>query len=398
MLHHLLRSGRYFALLLCFCIWSASDAYAQRSTSRSTTRSTGGSRTGGGGSSGGFYDNSMIGEAMISIDPETRQIIIMTDDETNVHIENVIKNLDRPKPQVLIKVVFLEVTYKNSSDIGLEGYYSRKLSGSVTGLVNQVFGMAAQGAAPVPPGAGLYQVFGSDFNVTLRAIAEAGKLEVLSRPSILARNNQQATITVGQEVPFITNVSFSDNGRQNNTIQYQDVGIILNVTPFITSNGLVEMIVAPEISTLTAQTVPISEGINAPVIAKRSAETVVVTPHAQPVIIGGLMESNKTSSDRKIPLLGDIPVLGNLFKRKVKEDTKTELIIFLTPYVVADPSQLAAMTKSEVGKSELTDKAFSNQELEKFLEGVPVKPSPVPGQIPGQDSKNKKKPVAPKSR
>src|SRR5690606_28353238 len=134
-----------------------------------------------------------------------------------------------------------------------------------------------------------------------------GRLEVLSRPSILTRNNQEAIITVGSEVPFVTDTRITESGQQINTIVYEDIGIILRVTPFITRDGLVEMILAPEISTLTDETVPISDTLRSPVFAKRSADTVVVTPNGQTVVIGGLMEDNKTEVTSKIPLLGDIP-------------------------------------------------------------------------------------------
>ena len=282
---------------------------------------------------------------------------------------------------MLIKVVCLEVTHRKGSDIGIEGARSKEMGGGNTGVVNQIFGLSSQGANPSTPtitrsGAGIYQVLGTDFQATLRAIAEAGKTEVLSRPSILARNNQQAVITVGKEVPLITNTRFDENNNQINTISYQDVGIILRVTPFISTDGMVEMIVSPEISDLTEQTVPISGGSNpvgAPVISKRSADTVVVTPDGQTVIIGGLMSNTKSSIDSKIPILGDIPFLGNLFKRKLRAEEKTELMIFLTPHVVNQPTQLAKMTKDEKAQVELAPNAFTEEELEKFIGGLPKK-------------------------
>jgi len=368
-------------MCLVLCCASLLPAHAQRATTgpRSTgiQRNTGGNRALGGTGGGGtrqYYPSGQVGEAMVTSDPETRRLIVITDEETSQYISQVITNLDRPKPQVLIKVVFLEVTYRDALDIGIEGSYSRKFGSSYTGIVNQSFGLPGQAASSIPPGAGIYQVLGTDFKATLRAIAEAGKTEVLSRPSILARNNQQAVITVGSELPFITNTRFDALNNQINTIQYQDVGIILRVTPFITSDGMVEMIVSPEISTLTDQSVPISGGnnaVSAPVIAKRSADTVVVTPDGQTVIIGGLMENKKTQSDSKIPFLGDIPILGNLFKRKAREGAKTELLIFLTPHIVPEPSQLAGMSATERNKSELAPKAFTEQELDRFLDSTP---------------------------
>src|SRR2546423_3705578 len=206
---------------------------------------------------------------MISVDPETRRLIVITDDETGGYVSQVITNLDRPKPQVLIKVVFLEVTHNDSLDFGIEGSYNRNIGNSwfgglmtnfgvlqgigTNGLPNgnntivptsitpmrnnsflggsNLFGLAA--TAGQAPG-GLYQIMGMDYQATLRAIATAGKTEILSRPSVLARNNQPATITVGQSVPLITGTTYSAlNNLPINSYTYTSVGIILRVTPFI---------------------------------------------------------------------------------------------------------------------------------------------------------------------
>src|SRR6266511_920228 len=325
-----------------------------------------------------------------------RRRIVITDEETSKYVGQVVTNLDRPEPQVLIKVVFLEVTHNNSLDIGVEGGFSRGIDNTTTGIVTHAFGLSAlnsspasnavnvfgqpvQSFVPAPPGAGLYQVLGTDYQVTLRAIAQAGKTEVLSRPSILARNNQQATITVGQSVPLVTSVSYNGlNGTPVSAISYQSVGIILRVTPFINSNGLVEMIVSPQISQLSAQSVTVSAGVSAPVIDLRSADTVVVTPDGQTVIIGGLMQNQKTQTDSKIPLLGDIPLLGNLFKRKVKSNVKTELLIFLTPHIVYEPSQLAGLSATERGNTQLAPKAFTEEELNRYLDTLPAKDDASP--------------------
>ncbi|MCL5096733.1 MAG: hypothetical protein M1608_04240, partial [Candidatus Omnitrophica bacterium] len=322
---------------------------AQQRSTYGTGRSTSGGRSSSGSSTASYPPNGTFGDAMISSDPETRRIIVITDDETAKAIGQVITNLDKPKPQVLIKVVFLEVTYTDNSDIGLDASISRNINKSVTGSASNLFNAAALGANPLPVGAGgIYQIMGNDFQATLRAIAEAGKTELLSRPTILARNNQQAIIMVGQRIPLITGSQvIALTGGVNNTYNYYDVGIILRVTPFISNDGMVEMIVAPEISSLSDQGVTISTGsnasFNAPIINNRSAETVVVTPDGKTVIIGGLMENKKITSTRKVPLLGDIPFLGALFRRKVKQDAKSELYIFLTPRIVPYPSQVAAV-------------------------------------------------------
>ena len=169
---------------------------------------------------------------------------------------------------------------------------------------------------------------------TLYALAQRGKVSVLSRPSILARNNQEAVILIGQSVPLPSGNVISDTGANSTSVQYTDVGIILRVTPYITSNRNIEMIVSPEISSLAQQTVQISQNFSAPIINKTSAETVVVTPDQTTVVIGGLMQKTDSTQINKVPLLGDIPVVGNLFKRTTKTYEKNELVIFMTPYIV----------------------------------------------------------------
>lgn len=213
-------------LLLC-CVWlAATEAAGQAFRGQSRTAA-----------SGNYPSSTSMGQATFMSDPETRKLIVVTDSETAKYISQVVTNLDRPAPQVLIKVVFVEATYSKNLDLGVEGSYSRNLGNSQTGIVDQVFGLGASGVNPLPPGAGIYQVLGNDFQATIRAIAQAGKAEILSRPSILARNNQQATISLGQQVPLVTNTRFDTLGNQINTVTYQNVGIILQVTPYITSDG-----------------------------------------------------------------------------------------------------------------------------------------------------------------
>jgi general secretion pathway protein D len=356
---------------------------------------TGGARGGGAGSSSSrdYYSNGTVGEALVTSDPDSRRLIVITDEETSHFVSQVVTNLDQPRPQVLINVVFLEVTYNNNFDFGIESSYGHQIDSNTrfggtnmfSGLVptpnNGFSGLAQEGAANAfgVPGAGVYQIAGQDFAVTLRAIAANGKLEVLSRPTILARNNQQAYILVGQQVPLISNVRFDQVGNQINTVTYQDVGIILRVTPFITSEGYVEMIVAPEISSLDrSQSIPISPGVVAPVINKRSADTVVLTPDGQSIVIGGLMENNKSETVSKVPFLGDIPGIGQLFKRTQKNGTKTELLIFLTPHVVRSPNQLADLSSKEANRPVNAPNSFSEDELNRFLETVPFKQTNPP--------------------
>lgn len=347
--------------------------------------------------SGNYNLNGQVGSALISVDPQTHSIVVITDTQTSQQISNVIASLDIPKPQVLIKVVFMEVQRNNSSDVGVEGSFAKNnigngmgtSAGSVFGLaglngvatningIGQPLGTAITPSASGAGTGGLYQIAGSDFQATLRAIATAGKAQVLSRPSIIARDGQLARIVVGQQVPLPSGVSYATSG--GNTIpiinvSYNDVGIILNVTPFIGANGLVEMIVQPQISSVSpTEKQSLSADVSAPYVNVRSADTVVVTPDSQTVVIGGLISNSQSSTDKKVPILGDIPLLGNLFKSKAKSDSKTELLIFLTPHIIQAPTQLAALTVPETRQTPLITNSVSEKELDRFLERVPAK-------------------------
>jgi general secretion pathway protein D len=400
---------RSLAVALGICLCAAMDLHAQQRPA------TGGGFGGFGGTGGAgsanrgaassssssaqqYNPNGAVGNATISVDPDTHNITVIADDETTRYISQVVSNLDHPQPQVLIKVVFVQVTHSDALDFGVEGGWMNGIGGGRTGVFANVFGLSglASGTgsnAPIAnvfgqpiqsfqqiapfaagPGAGMYQVLGSDFQATLRAIAQAGKAEVLSRPSILARNDQPAMVQVGQNVPLVTSVSFNTlSGTPINSITYTPVGIILTVTPYITRDGLVQMIVSPQDSSIDPTlTVPISAGVSAPVIDIVAANTVVITPNGQTIVIGGLMQHTKASAETKIPFLGDIPLLGNLFKRKTTTTAKEELLIFLTPYVIEAPSQLIAMSSNERAHS-LVPKSYSEQELDRFLDKLPVK-------------------------
>ena len=358
---------------------AAAGAARPSTMSNSTSRATTGG--GGGGASAGstrqYTNSTMVGEATITSDLQTRRLIVVTDDETNENIRTIIASLDQPKPQVLINVVFVQVTHDKGVDLGAEGVFNGTLAvkGEPRGIATTRFGVADALADGTQYGA-FYRILGQDVTATLRALSAVTKTEILSRPSVLTRNNQQATSMVGQSVPIITNSRVSDQTNTTiNTVQYQDVGIILRVTPFITQEGLVEMIVSPEISSLSATSIPIGNNVSSPVIDKRSADTVVVTPSDRTIVIGGLISSQLGDRDSKVPLLGDIPLVGLAFKRKQKTDVKTELLIFLTPHVIRTPEDLSTTTDRERAKLELSGKAFEEHGLEKAL----GRPSPAPG-------------------
>jgi len=389
---------------------TSSSSVAPRSTSSgiSSSSSSSGARQ--------YRSNTLLGDALIQVDSETRSVVIVTDEATHAEIEKVIANLDHPKPQVLIKVVFVEVTLDKDLDVGLEGSYTFNVghnvptAGSSTtvntknatqnGVTTQTVTSSSNAVNSMNNGVAMAQtLFGAasstagtfgrltsdNWSATLHMLATNGKAQVLSRPSIMARNNQEAVIVVGQEVPLVTASQITTDGNTINSIRYQDVGIILRVTPYITSDKSVEMIVAPEISSLSDQTVPISSNVNAPVINKRSAETVVVTPNATTVVIGGLMQKQNTSSVQKIPILGDIPILGIPFRHTVKSETRSELLIFLTPYIIESTQKLNEITLREANQSKAIRENMSPEDIKDNLDTLRLMPQLDPACPPNME-------------
>ena len=335
------------------------DALAQF-TGRSSSRT--GSNSAGGMGSRQYFNNTMLGDALIEFDIETRSVIVIADEETNQQINDLIQELDKPKSQVLIKVAFVELTHNDNSNLGIDAVFSGSIGGGEGNA------LTAGTAFDLGGSGGLMQLNYDDVSVSMNALAEEGRVEILSRPSILTRNNREALISVGSLVPFMQtgNVN-SVTGVQIPQYEYEPIGISLRVTPYITPHGLVELSLFPEISETTGDKIEVSEGLQLPVFATRSAQTVVVTPNGKTVIIGGLMQDNKVETVRKVPLLGDIPILGSLFRHKEMKDTKTELLIFLTPFIVKNPNDLVSLTEQERSGSTVKDGTESGERLDKFL-------------------------------
>jgi len=300
----------------------------------------------------------LAGEVTFQADEDTNSLIILTTQANYAKVKRVLDELDKPVPQVLIKVLIAEVTHDNSLDVGTEFSYLNEWQndGSVSIVTEGRLGDLSTNY--------IANVVDENFDVKLRALAEQGKLNILSKPYILASNNQEASITVGSSVPFVTASRTTETGQTINTIEYEDIGIILDVSPYINDDGLVIMDLSQEISALSGTTVTISETVDASVISKRSSSNRVIARDGQTVVIGGLMQDVEEDMVRKIPLLGNIPLLGILFKHVETQTTKTELLIFLTPTVAANDAELAVLSDREKSGNEVIFEEFTDKELD----------------------------------
>ena len=338
---------------------------------------------GGGGVSGlpaGLQSGDLTGQVYVVADVDSNSLIVLTASKNFERVKAILNDLDKPVPQVLIKVLIAEVTHEKNDDVGVD--VSVLTKGTLKSLVTD-FGVASA------TGGLITKIVGSDLTATLRALQTLGKLDILSRPYIMASDNQLSSITVGQEVPFIINSRTTDTGQTINTIQYQDIGILLNVTAHVNDEGLVIMDVAPEVSSLTGTTVPISANVSAPVFAKRSAQSRVGVKDGQTVVIGGLMEDKKTETVTGVPVISRIPGLGALFRRKTTDKSKTELLIFLTPHVALEPGVLKRMAEEEKAGLRLVPEAVSPGTFDEHMDGMER------GGGPEKSDSPKKTPAAP---
>lgn len=305
----------------------------------------------------------LAGEVYVVADEDTNALMVMTASKNFERVREIISDLDRPVPQVLIKVLVAEVTHDKALDLGTEFSLLNLTSDGERSIFSRF------GVDSLTSGLGI-RLVEQDLSVTLAALQEVGRLDILSRPYILGSDNQAAQIMVGERVPFITSSRITEAGQTINTIQYQDIGIILNVTPHINPAGLVILDITPEVSALTGQTVPISDTVEAPVFAKRSATSRVAIQDGQTIVIGGLMEDQKRDTIRKVPLLGDIPLLGALFRRTKTEKSKTELLIFLTPHVASSPEMLQDISAAELGGTKIIPKSVEPGLFEKYMQDM----------------------------
>lgn len=245
-------------------------------------------------------------------------------------VSDMIKELDEAPPQVLVQVLLAEVTLDDKTSLGVEGSFSHKYGDYTVGTGTN-FGLKSDYSAN---GGFNVSVTGGDISFFLRALQSSGKLEVLSRPQVLAQDNQLAHINVGQRVPYIRDSRTTDTGAVLNTLDYRDVGIMLDVTPRINPEGFVKLVVKPEISSVSSSTVQLGTGLAATVFNTREASTTVTVQDGHTIVLGGLITTMDDNRDKKVPVLGDIPLLGSLFKSTTVTKVRTELLIILTPRVI----------------------------------------------------------------
>lgn len=270
----------------------------------------------------------LVGRTTIVPSVPTNSLIIRTAPPNFPLLRETIEALDTRPPQVLLEVAVAEITLGRGEDFGVDWIAK---GGSTT---------VSQGNPDSPDTTNALRDFmvkvvsleRVDVRALLRMLASRSDVKVLSTPQVLAVNNREARILVGSKVPFVASTRLGNDVAIDRTVQYQDVGTNLIIIPTINSEDYISVEVLQEVSTLTTQT--IQAALNAPVISTREAATRAIIRNGQTVVIGGLIGNSTEVRDSGVPFLKDLPLIGVLFKRSSRNRSRTELAIFVTPYIV----------------------------------------------------------------
>jgi general secretion pathway protein D len=299
-------------------------------------------------------------DAIIQADEETNALIITADTNTVKNLKAVIRQLDIRRAQVLIEAIIAEITLTKSKDLGvglaIDGTGSS--GNSVPAAISNFAGIdailgAILGGTPltsVPSGLsfgiGTTSSSGARYGLLLRALQNDTNTNILSTPTIVTLDNEEAELIVGQNIPFVTG-SFTGTGSTNpqnpfQTIERQDVGLTLKVTPQINEGDTVQLVIEQE----TSSVIPGTEEIGI-ATRKRSIKTTVLVDDGGILVLGGLIQEEVTDSESKIPLLGDIPLIGFLFRNQSTTKTKANLMVFLRPSILRDHKDAAFVTNEK---------------------------------------------------
>ncbi len=291
----------------------------------------------------------VAGKVRISADKATNSLIIMADKEDYNVLEDVIVKLDIPRSMVYIESLIMEVDMATSLNIGID--WAAFGEGSIGGRETVIGGgfrngfvtpdELLQGGLTVGLLTEPVEIAGvtvSNISAIINAVKTDDDFRILSTPQILTTDNEEARISVGENRPYQTRSTTDQSGGTFESFEYRDVGKTLKITPHVTEDRLVRMQINLEVTEIDqAQTLTTSSTL--PVTLKRTVDTTVIVKDQQTVVIGGLIDDSTTQNENKVPVLGDIPLLGWMFKKSSTETDKTNLYVFLTPRVIKNPGE-----------------------------------------------------------
>ena len=342
---------------------TAGAATAATTTTQVRTSNLTGNTTATGATGTLTSTNQVSTGGQIQADPATNSLIITAPEPQFRQMRAVIDMLDTRRAQVFVESLIVEVNADKAAEFGIQwqGPLGNK-GDSVIGLLgtnfgtkgNNIINLAVGGASgTVTPGNGLNLGLVSEKNgvyvlgFLARFLEQTGDGNVLSTPNLLTLDNEEAKIVIGQNVPFVTG-QFTNSGTTTGTVnpfqtvERKDVGLTLKVRPQISENGTVKMSIFQEVSSVVASSVNTSTGL---ITNKRSIESNVLVQDGQIVVLGGLLQDEYSGNVDQVPGLGDVPIIGNLFKSQSRGRKKTNLMVFLRPVVMRDARQTESLTQ-----------------------------------------------------
>jgi general secretion pathway protein D len=337
-------------------------------------------------------------------DKATNSIIISSTKSAYTRLQSVIRDLDTPRRQVFVEAVILEVQVDRLRQIGSDpiqviGAGKSGAFQGIAGLNNApenlaTIAQAITGAAAGATTGGAVSVLNTvNVRAFLQLLMSLTDTNVLSTPQVLAADNQKAKIVVGENRPFPTGQAQGITGGTLVTIERKDVGVTLELTPQVLENDLIRLEIKQELTAIAdnvAQTIGTGTASIpvGPTTTKRSMETTTIAKDQQTIVIGGLVRDNITISERKVPLLGDIPFLGWLFKFQSRQTEKLNLLVFLTPTLVRDEVdmvELNARKSAELGalqrENRIEEPTRLKQDVLEKLERPNATSRPLPNSV-----------------
>lgn len=332
----------------------------------------------------------------IQADPATNSLIITAPEPQYRQLRAVIDQLDGRRAQVLVESLLVEVNADKAAEFGIQWQtIIGNVNNSLLGVIGSNFTIggtniidlatrAASADAPVTPSPGINigAVRNIDGRYVLSALARffqnSGDGNVLSTPSLLTLDNEEAKIVIGQNVPFVTG-QFTNTGTSNSsvnpfqTIERKDVGITLRVKPQINDNGTVRLTIYQEASSVRPGT---ENALNGPTTNKRQIESNVLVEDGSIVVLGGLLQDQYSGNEQKVPGLGDVPGLGNLFRTETRQRSKSNLMVFLRPVIVrsADDTDALSIDRYNLMRAKQQNVQPLPSALLRGVEGAPISP------------------------
>jgi general secretion pathway protein D len=303
-------------------------------------------------------------DVRVIADKDNNALLILANPADYESIESAIRKLDVEVRQVLIEVTIAEIALKDELKYGLEWYFNNGAR------INGKLDLGASGIAALVPGFSYSWVNAAgDVGAVLNALATDARLKIISSPHITVADNQTAKIQVGDRIPTISQSQSVPGTTLGviNTVQYTETGVLLSVTPRVNAGGQVTMEISQEVSNATPTE---TSGIDSPTIQKRSAESTVTVKSDETIVLAGLIREEKTNATQGLPFLAQIPFIGGLFGAQSWVDNRTELIILITPRVLTNAPDAAAITE------EYRKRITGLERLLKAVELEPVEPKP----------------------